>query len=213
MKIYIVVLVFLLVMILTSSYNKQENRVIFFLHNRFIENHDLNERHPEYGKAEYNEIISVFEKNGFKVISEKRDINTDHLRYAEKVKIQIDSLIESGVPSENITVVGTSKGGYIAQYVSTYASNPQLNFVFIASFRNEDMENLPDINYCGNILTIYEKSDIYGVSAVKRKEASTCEIMHYKEVELTTGLKHGFLFKASNNWLDPIIKWANGNYK
>lgn len=211
MKTYLF-LVYLLSVFLTSCNDIQDDRIIFFIHNRFIENHDLSEPHPEYGIAEYNEILSKFERNGFKVISEKRNGDMHHLKYAEKVRIQIDSLIENGVQAENITVVGTSKGGYIAQYVSTYANNPKLNFVFVASFREEDMENLPEINYCGNILTIYEKSDAFGVSSVKRKEASSCEIKHFKEVVLDTGLKHGFQFKAMNNWLNPIIKWANGNY-
>ncbi len=87
-----------------------------------------------------------------------------------------------------------------------------MNFVFIASFRDGDIENIPEINYCGNILTIYEKSDAYGVSAISRKETSTCEIKHFKEIELNTGMGHGFLFKPLNEWIEPTLKWANGNY-
>ncbi|NLR91670.1 YqiA/YcfP family alpha/beta fold hydrolase [Flammeovirga agarivorans] len=188
-------------------------RVLFFLHQRFLEDHGLHEEHPEYGKPEYKEIIAKFKESGFTVISEKRPNNTNPYDYARKVVAQIDKLIEEGRPAKNITIVGTSKGGYIAQYVSTYAQNPQLNFVFVACFTNEDLETLPDINYCGNILTIYEKTDPYGESAIARVKTSNCTVHHFKEIELTTGLSHGFLFKALNDWLDPVIKWANGNYK
>jgi hypothetical protein len=167
-------------------------RYIFFLHNRFLEEHDLNALHPEYGRTEYKEIISAFEKENFTVISEQRQGNVNAQDY--------------------ITVIGTSKGGYIAQYVSTLAHNTQLNFVFIASFRTQDLENIPDINYCGNILNIYEKTDVYGVSAISRKETSTCTINHYKDIELNTGLRHGFLFKPLKVWIEPCIKWANSNY-
>jgi len=191
---------------------KNEERYIFFLHNRFIEEHELDEFHPEYGQTEYLEIILEFKKNGFSVISEKREGNVNARDYASIVITQIDSLINIGVKPKNITVVGTSKGGYIAQYVSTLANNPALNFVFIASFRNSDIENTPEINYCGNILTIYEKSDPFGVSATARKETSTCNIKHFKEVELHTGLSHGFLFKPREEWIRPTIEWANGNF-
>ncbi|MFC0777633.1 YqiA/YcfP family alpha/beta fold hydrolase [Flavobacterium sp. HJSW_4] len=195
------------------SQTKNENqRYIFFFHNKFVEENDLNAVHPEYGRAEYNEILESYRKDGFIVFSEKRKKNTNSAEYAEKMAKQVKKLIKNGVPPNHITVVGTSQGGYIAQYVSTYLSNPDVNFVFIGCFRDVDITEIPDINFCGNILTIYEKSDIYGVSAIKRKETSKCKIIHFKEIELNTGLKHGFLYKAADNWIAPSKKWANGNY-
>ncbi|WP_298545695.1 alpha/beta hydrolase [uncultured Aquimarina sp.] len=191
---------------------KNDDRFIFFLHNRFLEEHELNELHPEYGRTEYKEIVSEYEKNGFKVISEKRNGNVNARDYAVGIVTQIDSLINIGIEPQKITVIGTSKGGYIAQYVSTLANNPNLNFAFVASFRNSDIENIPEINYCGNILTIYDKSDPFGVSALERKKTSSCEIKHFKEIELNTGMRHGFLFKPLKEWIEPTIKWANGNY-
>ncbi len=202
----------LLSFFLSSFFLHQEPNYIFFLHNRFVEAHELNESHPQYGLAEYNQIIKVFKNNGFIVISEKRKGNINVKEYAIKVKKQIDSLLAKGVSADHITVIGTSKGGYIAQYVSTYANNPNLNFVFIACFNDRDIERLPDINFCGNILTIYEKTDPLGVSALKRKEISDCEIKHFKEIELNTGLKHGFQFKALKEWMIPSMKWARRNY-
>lgn len=191
---------------------ENNDRFIFFLHNRFIEEHELNELHPEFGRTEYKEIVSEFEKSGFKVISEKRNGNVNAREYATGIVNQIARLIQSGTEPQKITVVGTSKGGYIAQYVSTLANNPDLNFVFIASFRNNDIQNIPEINYCGNILTIYEKSDHFGVSALERKKTSTCDIKHFREIQLNTKMGHGFLFKPLKEWIKPTIKWANGNY-
>lgn len=187
-------------------------RFIFFLHNRFLEEHELSDSHSEYGRVEYLEIIDAFEKSGLKVISEKRLGNVNPRDYAIGIITKIDSLINIGISPSKITICGTSKGGYIAQYVSTLANNKNLNYVFIASFREADITNLPDINFCGNILTIYEKSDPYGVSALERKNLSYCEIEHFKEIELNTGMGHGFLFKPLKEWIGPTIKWAKGNY-
>ncbi len=210
-------LTFLLTLILNffgfcQSTPNNDQRYIFFLHNAFVEQNDLSVAHPEYGKAEYNEILASYRKDNFIVFSEIRKKNTNAAKYAEKIVKQIKKLIRDGVSPNKITVIGTSKGGYIAQYVSTYLANPDVNFVFIGCFRDIDIEQAPEINFCGNILTIYEKSDIYGVSAIKRKETSKLKINHFKEIELNTNLKHGFLYKALDLWIAPSKKWANSNY-
>lgn len=211
MKLYLLIGV-LFYSILFSYEKSNDDRYIFFLHNRFLEEHELHEFHPEFGRTEYKEIIAKFEESGLNVISEIRNGNVNAREYALVIVNQIDSLVSNGTEPRRITLVGTSKGGYIAQYVSTLANNPELNFVFVASFMESDFENIPEINYCGNILTIYEITDPFGVSAIERKDNSTCKIEHFKEVELNTGMGHGFLFKALNEWIEPTIKWANGNF-
>lgn len=209
---------FLFTLLLSSIALSQEKTTnkdqhyIFFLHNKFIEENDLSVSHPEYGKAEYNEILASFRKDNFIVYSEIRKKNTNAYDYAEKIAKQIKKLLKKGVPPNRITVVGTSKGGYIAQYVSTFVANPDMNFVFIGCFRDVDIQEIPDINYCGNILMIYEESDVLGVDATKRKETSKLKINHFKQIELNTNLKHGFLYKASDLWIAPSKKWANSNY-
>lgn len=190
-----------------------EGRFIFFLHNQFMEDNALHVRHPEFGRVQYKEILAAYQELGFTTISEKRKGNVFPKTYALKVRDQIDSLMNTGVEASHITVIGTSKGGYIAQYVSTFAENPDLNFVFIASYQADDIQFLPEVNFCGNILTIYDKSDPLGVSAVDRKEASTCDIKHFKEIELDTGLRHGFLFRPMEEWIAPSADWASGNYE
>jgi len=196
-----------------SQSSDKKDRYIFFLHNAYVEQNDLSVPHPEYGKAEYNEILASFRADNFIVYSEIRSKNTNAAKYAKKVVKQIKDLLKKGIEPNKITVIGTSKGGYIAQYVSTYLENPNVNFVFIGSFMDRDIEEIPNINFCGNILTIYEKSDIYGVSAIKRKETSKLKVNHFKEIELNTNLKHGFLYKALDEWIAPSKKWANGNYE
>lgn len=185
---------------------------LFFLHNRFVELFDLKTENPEYGRAEYKEILDSFKKDGFVVFSEKRPPDTDAKVYAQKVVTQIKGLLKSGVEPNHITVVGISKGGYIAQYVSTFLANPDVNFVFIGSFQERDLTDNPEINFCGNILSIYEATDFYGVSAVKRKETSKLKVNHFNEIELHTNLRHGFLYKAMPEWIDPCKQWARRNY-
>ncbi len=56
---------------ITSCTERQEAYYLFFLHNRFLETHEITEAHPQYGKVEYAEILQSFKNEGFNVISEK----------------------------------------------------------------------------------------------------------------------------------------------
>lgn len=207
MKIQLIIL-----FVILSNLSQAEKHIIF-LHNKFLETHSIHEAHPDYGKVELKEITEKFKSAGFSVIADKRTSVTSMDSVIRKVISQIDSLIKIGTLANEITIVGTSKGGYIAQIISSRLKNTDLNFIFIGCFQESDLIKLPQINYCGNILTIYEESDPYGVSAIKRKQQSNLPISNFKEIQLNTGLNHGFLFKALDLWINPCIEWANGNYK
>jgi len=214
--IYLICVYFLSLVSVNAKANAEirpkKSNYLFFLHNKFTEDFPLQAVHKEYGRSEYMESLEVFRRAGFIVISEKRSTGTDVYTYAKKTVKEIDSLLKSGVEPNYITVVGLSKGGYIAQVISTLLANPEVNFVFIGSFRQQDLTNMPQINFCGNILTIYEKSDEFGVSAIRRKETSKLKVTRFKELELNTNLKHGFLFRPLTEWVIPAINWGKRRY-
>ena len=183
-------------------------KYLIFLHNRFIEGHGPLEEHPSYGRAEYQEILTRFIKDGFIVLSEKRPENTDVELYAGKVKAQIDSLLHAGARPENITVAGTSKGGYIAQYVSSLSRNQKLNFVFIGSSFADDIKGIDDITLYGRVLSITEASDTGRVDLSTQARFKRSKLEGFREILLHTNLHHGFLFKALDAWIVPTEKWA-----
>ena len=125
---------------------------------------------------------------------------------------QIDGLVKKGVSPNDITVVGASKGAIISMLISTYLRNKNVNFVFIGGCDDEIFKNFPDIHFYGNVLSIYEKTDVEG-SCSKFQHKSDTTINHYKEIELNTGLRHGYLYKPMDEWIQPAIKWANKNYQ
>lgn len=186
----------------------QTAHYLFFLHNRWVEDHSLDVAHPDYGICEYEAIIDTFEENNFQVISEIRPSGIDVTAYARQVVIAIDSLLAQGVSPERITVVGTSKGGYIAMYVSSYLQNKDVNFVFIGCCVEANLIELPAIQFCGRILSIYEESDIWGQSCRSMKDRSNLSVSAFKEIALQTGLRHGYLFKAMSAWMELVIEWA-----
>lgn len=181
-------------------------RYIFFLHNMYLELFGPESAHKEYGKVEYAQVLAYFRKEGFTVISEMRPRGTDGDVYAVKVAHQVDSLLKKGVSPDDITVVGTSKGGYIAQVACGRIANPRVSYVFIGSCSGE--AGLPGVIYSGRILSIYEHSDDIGRSCRGIQTDSRNKVTEYREIELNTGLKHGFLYKALPAWLEPSVKWA-----
>jgi dienelactone hydrolase len=198
--------------LLLSTNTLSAQKTIIFLHNAFLENYTLDDVHPDYGKCEYKQILAAFTKANFRVISEIRPKNTKPIEYSKKVIHQIDSLIALGTKPSDITVVGTSRGGYIAQYVSTAMKNKDINYVLIGCCSDDDIAGMPAISLTGNILSIYEQSDTMGQSCQKLKDRSK-GVQHFKEIELTTGLKHGFLYKALDAWIQPCIQWAQQDFK
>jgi hypothetical protein len=187
-------------------------KYVFYLHGKIVEDQGPNASNGAFGKYEYDNILAKFREAHFTVLSECRKPNTDVKEYAHKVVSQIDSLLKGGAKAEHITVVGASKGALIAMYVSTYLNNPKVNFAFLSSCNDYVFTADNDIAFCGNILSIYEKSDEGNQSCEKFKSNSKRSMPHYKEIEINTGLHHGYLYKPIPEWMSPAIKWANSDY-
>ncbi|WP_336963158.1 alpha/beta hydrolase [Chryseobacterium contaminans] len=207
-NIFIILLAMFSIIVYGQKPGVKQKKYIFFLHNKFMEEHRLDEAHPKYGIVEYEKVLHQLKDSSNIVLFEKRKPNTDPALYALKIKKQIDRLIKKGIKAENIAVVGTSQGGYIAQYVSYYQKNPQLKFVFIgASFKDDSLEKDPDFRLYGKILSITEKSDDGHVPLSQEQRFIRSDIKNFKEIELNTGLNHGFLFKALDEWIIPTKEW------
>ncbi len=188
--------------------------IIFYLHGRIVEIQGIHavDMVNGYGAYEYTKILTTFRKNGFKVISEMRETNTRPANYAQLVVHQIDSLLKEGTNPNDITVIGASKGALIAMLTSSMLKNREVNFVFMAACNAYSLKRFPELKFYGNILSIFEESDRIGRTCSGFRERSGKTISHYKEIELHTGLKHGFLFKPLPQWILPALKWARKDY-
>lgn len=198
---------------LTMSNIASAQKNIFYLHGAIVESQGANAVSPYFGAYDYNGILAAFRKEGFTVNSEVRQPNTNVSSFAEKIAGQINELLKKGVRASDITVVGASKGAVIAMHVSGFAKNKELNFVFLAACNDGNFESYPALQLYGNILSIYEKSDDIGESCIRFKEKSVATIVHYKEVQINTGLQHGFLFNPIPEWMQPAKAWAYGKYE
>lgn len=188
-----------------------QRRYLFYLHGKIIENQGLPAVDPEYGEYEYGAILAKLSDYGFTVISEQRPKDADSLIFAQRTAGQVTDLLNAGVPPENITVVGASKGGYMTILTSNILKNKQINYVIMAICNPEVINDfkMNDVYLYGNVLSIYDSKDKY---------ASTCEeffsiskdvgLNQFDEIVLEIGTGHGILYKPLDEWINPVVDWA-----
>ncbi len=180
-------------------------RYLFYLHGYIVEAGNTRPTSERFGVYEYEQILETFRQSGFVVISEARKKTPEIEPYGAKVAGQVRRLLKAGVPPKHITVVGASQGSWMAMLASTYLKNRNVNFVVIGACAAED-GLLQLVNLHGNVLFISEKTDLPG--SCQRFRADATGLSESKEIELNTGLKHGFLFRPLKEWVDPTVAWA-----
>jgi hypothetical protein len=184
---------------------------VFYLHGRIIEVEGVQPTHQRFGLYDYLGTVDALKANGATVIADVRTGNTNVLEYARGVVDQIEDLIESGEPPNNITVVGFSKGGAIAIFVSSLLSHPEVKFVFLASC-GKWISSRPELVVSGNIFSIYEDSDAIAGSCkelVRRND----EISSFRELKLSTGKEHGAFYLPRAVWVEPLLAWVDEGYE
>jgi len=182
-------------------------RYVIYLHGAIIETQGVRPTHPRFGVYEYQEILSTVAERGSVVISEARPSGTDVVAYAERVANQVRTLVGAGVPPENITVVGFSKGGVIAILASSLLADDRVGFVFIAAC-GPWIESRPEIVPHGRILALREVSDEL-VGSCDPLFARAGVPAEHREVEVEIGGGHGAFYRPHPEWVDPLVEWAN----
>ncbi|WDP90042.1 MAG: hypothetical protein HUN04_10105 [Desulfobacter sp.] len=186
-----------------------EGRYLFFLHNYYVE-----KKGPD-GDCRYNDILKAFSDSGFVVISEVRKGKIIPCQYGSKVAQQINSLLDSGVPSRNITVSGHSKGGVIALCVASELKNEKINYVIMAGCGIAGIQKYkmyPDFsNLKGRILSIYAASDTVAGSCITEFSKAAKGLSH-TEVVLESADGHKLFFTPDKIWLSPVTTWINNQY-
>lgn len=190
----------------TTRSPAQGERYVYYLHGKIIEDLGPSGVSPRFGAYDYAGIIHAFERAGFTVNSEVRPKDTDPSAYADKLVDVIRSKMALGVPAENITVIGASKGSVIAMLVSSRLRLDGIRYVFLANC-NDWMERTYAPRFTGYALSIYEASDDIGQSCrpLARRSAA---LRRFSEIRLHTGLGHGIVYRPLDEWVGPATTWA-----
>jgi hypothetical protein len=184
---------------------------LLYLHGKIIEDQGIPAISPDHGEYEYKASLEKLSSYGFVVISEQRAKNTDSMEYAKRASEQITTLLDSGVPAKNITVIGASKGGGIAILISHMLENKDLNFVIMSICSPANINDLEQnkVSLYGNVLSIYDSSDDLAGSCQDLFSFSKGKgLSKHNEIVLNIGTGHGILFKPLDEWIVPAVKWA-----
>ena len=186
-------------------------RYVIYLHGAILESQGAGAVHPRFGAYEYAAILDSLAARGVAVLSELREENADGEACARSVSATVDSLLSAGVPPENVTVIGFSKGGGIAMRACTLIRNERVNYVFMACCPR-NMTSWPERQYVGRILAIHETSDTFAGSCrsaiLGSSEEDDVPGVTYEELEIDTGLEHGAFYRPLEDWLGPALEWA-----
>lgn len=181
-------------------------KYLFYLHGLIIEEAGIRPKSEEHGYYEYELIVSELARAGFIVISEPREKGTEVIPYAKKVVSEVENLLEHGVVPGNITVVGASKGGVIAAYVSSILCHNDINFVFLAGLFEKCLVD-KDLKLYGKVLSIHDSSDKLSITPplyFQRSEG----LGDFKEIVLNLGLGHGVIYKPYGEWMEPLLDFV-----
>ncbi|HSR92769.1 MAG TPA: alpha/beta hydrolase [Gemmatimonadales bacterium] len=204
------IVLFLLALVTRPGMSQTSTRYVIYLHGRIVETEqDRRPTDDTFGTFEYDAILDSLRRPGFVVLSEQRPPRTDSDSFANHVAEQVDSLVQSGVSPDAITVMGFSKGGWIAILASARLRNPAVSFVIMAACGPWAFDR-QDLYVSGRLLSLYETSDSLGVSCAplfaRRSPRSQT-----REIALSLGLGHGTFFQPRPAWLSPAITWAQGH--
>ena len=187
-------------------------RYMFYLHGKIIEDQGIPAISPDYGEYEYEAILDKLSGYGFVVISEQRGKDTDSgLGYARRIVGQVTDLLNGGVPANHITVVGASKGAGITIFVSHYLENEDVNFVIMGICNPDEVNYLEQegIFLYGNVLSIFDTVDGFAGSCQDLFKFSEGRgLSRHDEIVLHVGTGHGILYKPLDEWIAPLVQWA-----
>ena len=164
------------------------------------------------GSGAYETIVKELKSDGFNVIFELRDDDSNAALQAAVAKVaeQVKSLLAKGTAPEDITVSGYSLGSVITLLASIAIANPKVNYVLLAGCPGRGARSF-DIDYAkvqGRVLSIVDiKDDRFG-SCKQRLPVSVLQ----KEVEIDSGYGHPvFRYTDEKNmklWKEPLEAWA-----
>lgn len=179
-------------------------KYVFYSHGYIVEGGNERPVHPRWGVYDFPSVKEGLGDKSYNLIAYHRHKDSNSLEYAKNLANEVNSLIEVGVPAENITLVGFSRGGAITIIASNELKNEKVNFVILAGCAGLIKSN-PKIQLYGRVLSIYETSDQVGSCNFLRERSNGVE--SFSEIAISTGKEHGAFYLPKEEWMVPLKQW------
>lgn len=179
-------------------------RYLFYLHGRILELQGRNAVSPDFGPYQYDAILKAFAARGFTVIGEVRQGDAG-MPFVQKLAGQVRRLLAAGVPARQVSLVGASKGGFLALAAAAELGEAEVSYVVLAGCGPATIRLAPRLR--GRILSIYDHPDRYSPSC-EETFRNAPGLGAHKEIVLKLGLDHGLLYAPRVEWVGPASEWA-----
>lgn len=184
-----------------------DERYVIYSHGLIVEGDNPRPKHPEFGIYEFKKIKeALFNDGNFNLIAHHRPENTNIELYVETLISWVNRLIDAGVKPSRITLVGFSRGSHLTAFASDRLVEMGVNTALLASCMEGDIPTQPPLTMGGNLLSIYETTDVMGTC---RKLAARSRLASFKEISISTGLTHGAFFQPLPEWVEPLKEWIS----
>ena len=206
---------------LPTQINASESYV-FYSHGLIVEGDNPRPVHPEFGTYEFPAIAEALFASGVinsevskevngeinektNVIAHHRPAGTNADEYAAQLVNWVRHLVDAGVQTDHITLVGFSRGAQITLKASQLLNDLAINTAFMAVCFAGDFPDTPPIRLTGHVLSIYETTD--AVQSCHKLLERSEDASSRKEIAISTGLKHGAFYTPRPEWLVPLHAW------
>ena len=182
-------------------------KYVFYSHGYIVEGDNpqpVDERFG-WGKYDFPAIKKALSDKKYNLVAHHRPKNTEPFAYADKLSQQIRRLVKEGVPVENITLVGFSRGAFITGIASHKLSDLGVNTILLAGCGRMVFKSSKDLQVYGHVLSIYEKTD--KANSCKGLQEKSTGMKSFSEIEINTGLSHGAFYRPLDVWIEPIKQW------
>ena len=203
----------LLVASLAASAEPAGARHLIYLHGRIVQDQQsARPKHPEWGYYELDKILATLRERGFTVTGEMRPKDATLDQSASRVAEQVRALRKQGVPLERITILGGSMGGAIALRAAIQLQEKDLRVAVLGACLSLTLPGLVE-EYgrppAGRMLTVRDTSDETSTPCSAWKDdAARYPSLRAREVVISTGQSHGFLYRPLPEWVEPFMEWA-----
>ena len=179
-------------------------RYVIYSHGMIVEGNDPKPISPKYGQYDFPAVKqALFSGGGFNLIAYQRPKSLDDT-YADTLKSWVRRLLDAGVKPSRITLVGFSRGAQLTALASSDLASVGINTALLAICEDGDVSQASGLMLGGNLLSIYETSDELGPC---QKLAARSHLKSFKEVAISTGMKHGAFFQPLPQWIRPLRAW------
>ncbi|GAA5218508.1 alpha/beta hydrolase [Corallincola platygyrae] len=183
----------------------ENGKYVFYSHGFIVEGTNPTPVHDRWGVYDFPAIKAALADSDYHLIAYHRPKGTDPFAHAQRLANDVGRLLKSGVPANQITIMGFSRGAFITALTSHNLEQTPVNTILLAGCGRIISSKYADIKMNGAFLSVYETSD--GAGSCDKLRNRSSRITSFDEWSISTGKEHGAFYRPIPEWVGPVKQW------